>query len=248
MPISAPSADEIVETLKRSSLPAVIVEGKDDVAIYRWIQEKARLSDVDIFPCTGRNTLLKVFERRNEFSHLKITFIADTDMWIFSSIPEKYKEIIFTTGYSIENDLFAGSRDAIDRLLEHDNIQLFEEIIEKINLWYAYEVEQFLKGEAYSIDHNINRIISSKTNNLCEHFLADRDYRAPSEERVNELNSEYALKLRGKLIFGLLEKLLSDKKYKSSQLHEMIVKFTDSNEYIDALSRRMIESLEGSIG
>ena len=36
-----------------------------------------------------------------------VIFVADQDMWFFTGIPEKYRDtIIFTRGYSLENDLY----------------------------------------------------------------------------------------------------------------------------------------------
>ena len=61
--------DEIVELLKRSSLTSVIVEGKDDMTIYRWIEEKIGISKANFLPCGGRNTLLKVFVILSEMTH-----------------------------------------------------------------------------------------------------------------------------------------------------------------------------------
>ncbi len=34
--------EEIVQLLKRSALTTILVEGKDDMTIYRWIEEKNR--------------------------------------------------------------------------------------------------------------------------------------------------------------------------------------------------------------
>ena len=57
----------------------------------------------------NKNKLLRVYKRRNEYAHLPIAFVADRDMWLFSRIPSCYHGIIWTQGYSIENDLYAGA-------------------------------------------------------------------------------------------------------------------------------------------
>jgi hypothetical protein len=98
--------DDIVATLKRSSLPTVLVEGKEDIIIYRQIEQLFGATKINFLPCGGRNTLLKIFERRNEFSNIKTFFIADKDMWVFETPPIEYHEVLFTTGYCLENDLY----------------------------------------------------------------------------------------------------------------------------------------------
>lgn len=242
MPIPAPTPEELVQVLKRSVLPTLIVEGKDDVAIYRWIQELVGEFEIDFFPCTGRNNLLAVYKRRSEFPHLKSLFIADKDMWVFKSVPVEYNEIHFTSGYSIENDLFAGSIDIVNQILEKENQEKFEGIIQKIIKWFAFEVEQYLSDLDYKLDYHIDRILSDKTDDLCTFFLKNRNYTEPSFDLVEELNSEYPLKLRGKLIFALLEKLLHDKKYKKNQLFEIIIKLAGPNEFINLIADKIRET------
>jgi hypothetical protein len=61
------SIDELVATLKRSNLPTILVEGDDDVMVYRQFEKQFGARKVSILPCGGRNTLLKVFERKHEF-------------------------------------------------------------------------------------------------------------------------------------------------------------------------------------
>jgi len=103
--------EELVSTLKHTRIPTILVEGKDDVKIYRWLENdinESYLSHVDILPCGCRNTLMKLYALRLSFSNL--VFIADKDQYVYGTIPPEYSDIVFTTGYSIENDLYAGKR------------------------------------------------------------------------------------------------------------------------------------------
>ena len=69
--------EELKSTLKHSSIPTIIVEGKDDLKIYRWIEEDINASatmHIDIMPCGCRNTLIKLYNSRSDFK--KVLFIA----------------------------------------------------------------------------------------------------------------------------------------------------------------------------
>jgi hypothetical protein len=115
------SENEMVSFLKRTSLPTILVEGNDDCYIYRQLENKIDVEDVDILICKGRESLINIFERRNEFKESAVVFMADKDMWFFSEVPMEYKEhIIFTDGYSIENDLY--NKELFENLLDCDEL------------------------------------------------------------------------------------------------------------------------------
>ena len=97
----------LVGMLHNSQLPTVIVEGKDDHQIYQWVERCAGSQKANVLPVGGKETLLAVYKRRNEFAHLPVAFVADRDLWLFSGIPPDYPDVIWTEGYSIENDLYA---------------------------------------------------------------------------------------------------------------------------------------------
>jgi len=119
MPKSLPTtADEMVSYLKSSSLPTILVEGRDDEMIYDWLEERFSSHNAFVLPCGGRTVLLAVYERRGEFSNKKTAFLADRDIWLFTAIPPEYLDIVWTEGYSIENDLYAGTN--LEVLLDSD--------------------------------------------------------------------------------------------------------------------------------
>ena len=103
------TVDECVALLRRTDLQTVIVEGKDDMQIYQWAERRVGIQKANVLPVGGRETLLAVYKRRSEFAHLPVAFVADRDLWLFSGIPPGYPDIIWTEGYSIENDLYAGA-------------------------------------------------------------------------------------------------------------------------------------------
>ena len=79
-------------------------------------------------PVGGRETLLAVYKRRNEFAHLPVAFVADRDLWLFSGIPPDYPDIIWTEGYSIENDLYADAN--LENLLDADEVEEHQQVLD----------------------------------------------------------------------------------------------------------------------
>jgi Protein of unknown function (DUF4435) len=106
---SLPTVNEIVNSLKRSFIPTILIEGNDDVFIYRWLKSNLATTLVSLQPCGGRNNLFKIYDRRHEFFDVNVVFIADKDSYRFTQIPSDRSDIIFTSGYCIENDIYEGS-------------------------------------------------------------------------------------------------------------------------------------------
>lgn len=201
--------DEIVETLKRSSLTTVLVEGKDDMLIYRWIEEEIGIQNANFLSCGGRDRLLKVFERRDEFNHIKTVFVADKDSFVYEETPVEFEEIIWTKGYSIENDLYQGQK--IEQLLDLNENVKFRKAIKNFITYYAFEIEQFQKKLIYNFANHPSQVLCD-AQNLKEDFLNEINFENPSEETIQYLQNEYDLLLRGKSLFALLVRFLSAKK------------------------------------
>ena len=107
----------VVGDLSRSNLPTLIVEGGTDRQIYQWM---AKLLDptskfvIDLCLADGKPNLLEIYTRRETFCSLPVAFMANLDHCVLGvlkdsssiyNILREYKDIIWTTGYSIENDL-----------------------------------------------------------------------------------------------------------------------------------------------
>ena len=52
-----PTVDELVSTLRRSKLPTVVVEGRDDMQIFRWMEDLLKVHEVDVLSVGGRPNL-----------------------------------------------------------------------------------------------------------------------------------------------------------------------------------------------
>lgn len=133
------TVNEIIAYLKRTNLPTVLVEGTDDKSVYRYIENRLGELDADILICNGRDALLEIFTRRNEFSAAKVAFVADRDMWYFTGIPDEYQNgVIFSAGYSLENDLYV--KEIFEGLLEKEEKRKFMDLIQELSRWFAFEV------------------------------------------------------------------------------------------------------------
>jgi hypothetical protein len=244
MPNINMTADEIVATLVRSNLPTIIVEGKNDMSIYRWIENRIGYSG-NVLPCGGRSQLLQIFDRRNEFHHLHIAFIADKDMWLFTVIPEEYLEIIWTEGYSIENDLYAGAN--LESLMDPDEKVDFNLVLDCIIEWFAFEVEQYRNGQNAETNKHPNEIVPLGECSISVRFITDRGFCSPAQETILEIRENYQLKVRGKILFDLLARYLSASnrqiKHSNKALYEISFKNTPDHIHMNRLTQAILSAL-----
>jgi hypothetical protein len=243
MPLPEFSVEEILETLKRSSLPTILCEGRDDMSVLRYLE--AKLDHASLLACGGRDKLLAVFSRRAEITDLPIAFLADQDTWIFTRIPDEYQCIVFTWGYSIENDLIAGS--GLERLLSREEGVRFAAALKEIIRWFAFEIDK-LPASLPCVDVNLSRVLASETDVLSADFLAEIGFREASSEAIAKIGAEYQQFLRGKTWAQLLIRYLCHKsrrsKYQYDNLWEICVKLTDNdriNKIVDELINKLAE-------
>ncbi len=235
--------DEIVETLKRSSLTTVLVEGKDDMIIYRWIEKEIGIQNANFMSCGGRERLLNVYNRRDEFSQIKTIFVADKDGYIYDKVPGNLGEIIWTKGYSIENDLYQGKQ--IEKLLDLNEKVKFKKAVKNFITYYSFEVEQYQKRLIYNFSNHPNKVLCD-AQELQQELLSDINFIEPQKETIEYLQNEYDLLIRGKSLFALLLRFLSAKnrniKHSKKSLFEHCYKLHKSdaiNEIIEKLNEKL---------
>ncbi|MDW2204555.1 DUF4435 domain-containing protein [Vibrio sp. 1636] len=139
--------DEIVASLKRTNVPTILVEGKDDIHVYRNLINAIDEPLLSIIACGDRDVLFKVFREIKELnlSEKKIVFIADKDNYLYMGVPDEYEDIIFTNGYCMENDLYDRS-DIKEKLMSEGEVDEYRHLIDLISIWYSFEIEQLKKG------------------------------------------------------------------------------------------------------
>ena len=245
MPRQDLTVDELVAALGRSQLPTVIVEGQVDIQIYRWIEESISNRKVDVQSAGGRNNLLLVYKRRNEFARLPVAFVADRDLWLFSGIPPDYPDIIWTEGYSIENDLYAGAN--LENLLNVDEVDEHRQVLEAIIEWFAFEVEEHLAGREARVATGCNRVVPLGETEMEPGFRNSRGFRPPNKALHQQIKDRYQLQLRGKLLFQMLNRFLNARrrrpKHSTLALCEIAFKMTPSHPLMD----RFIREIERTI-
>ena len=227
----------LVGMLHNSQLPTVIVEGKDDHQIYQWVERCAGSQKANVLPVGGKETLLAVYKRRSEFAHLPVAFVADRDLWLFSGIPPDYPDVIWTQGYSIENDLYADAN--LERMLNAEQMEPHRQVLDSIIEWYAFEVGEHLAKKPAKVATNCDIVVPVGQTKMDKGFRKSRGFRSPNEELHQQIKEEYQLQLRGKSLFEVLIRFLNARnrrpKHSTLALHEIAVKMTSPQPLMDRL-------------
>ncbi len=222
MPLPDSTIEDLVTTLRLSKKPNIVVEGKNDEIIYGSLVDRLGVFDVDFFRAGSKKTLLHLYEglshyeNAGDFRHAPVAFIADRDMWLFRGIPSRYDDIIWTEGYSIENDLYSHAklRGRVGNMTE------YEQTLDSISMWFAYKVEEYLEKnppppkkvfqsfrdeEHVDVGRHLRRIIPNEKTTLAP----DLEFLPSHHERVRTVKEAYQFQLRGKLLFELLIRFLN---------------------------------------
>lgn len=203
----------------RHSTTIVFVEGVDDVTIYREITRK---HDIDTHRFSfeqrgGRNNLFRDFEHLSSKPELfpKVVFFADKDTFVFNSIPEEYRLINFTEGYSIENDLFQDGMEHLMSDLSHPEKQRFESLIHHISEWFAFEIQQLEATPTPNTKIDFSGLnegmIKPHSPKLELSFLESRRFQEVDKQFSERIKHNYVKLLRGKILFELLLRIYFDR-------------------------------------
>lgn len=200
------TVDELVSTIKHSSLPTLIVEGVDDVIVFRRLEDSYSSIQLSILPAGGRTNLLKLFERLAELPKGKIAFIADRDTWVYSGIPAEYDSnlLAFTAGYSIENDIYLdGTIEAM--MTPAEKIRFKTELIVFVE-WYALAADRFIRGLDQKLDLHPNYVLKGIDPEEFTGLEVGETYPAALRDSIL---ANYKLLLRGKSLLNLAIRQLS---------------------------------------
>lgn len=212
--------DELISVINHSSEPYIIIEGPDDVMVYRWILDEIDCAGL-LEPRKGCDGVNALISRRNEIVNPNVIFIIDKDTLVYSNSTPTNKNVIYTEGYSIENDLYQGK--AFERhYFKKDDKSLFEKTLKEFLRYYACELEKFKNGKKFDFTKSPENILS-------ENYLLDTskltDYKEPSQNSVEYLRKGYDLLLRGHSLFHLVRMIVGRKersiKYSQKQLYDM---------------------------
>lgn len=203
------TTEELLATLRNTSLPTVIVEGLDDMIVYRAIEQRLSHLNVSILPTGGRSKLLDIYKRRGEIhTNSALVFIADKDLWIQTGIPPDLTgpNIIWTDGYSIENDAIRDGE--LTNLLKAGEKEKFNaELVEFLH-WYALAVSRHLEDASVPICRHPNHILDAEEKHELTKCAEGEDYPAALYAQIS---SDPKRIVRGKSLLLLLVRNLSYK-------------------------------------
>ena len=244
---AVPSVDELVRTLSRSLLPTVLVEGESDILVYRTFEKQLGSHHANFLPVGGRENLLAIYNRRQEFSQIPTCFVADQDMWLFEGQPHQFKDVVLTSGYSIENDVYHDS--GIEGVVLHaDEKENHRIILNELARWFAFQVEEFQQNRAYLADPHLSQLIPIPGFTCSPAELLKQGFREPAKELFQDIRDHYKLKLRGKLLYEVLVRFSHAKKrrprYGYDQLREISVGYSVTGKLINIL----LDSISGRLG
>ncbi|MEF8750054.1 MAG: DUF4435 domain-containing protein [Candidatus Accumulibacter propinquus] len=190
------SVNEIISTLRRSSLPTVVVEGSDDIVVHRRLEDRLAHLGVSVFPVGGRDKVISAFDRRGELpAGAKVVFVADQDTWVYSSVPPAYAHpnIVFTAGYSIENDVFVDGN--LDAILAAQDERAFRQDLATFVDWYALALTRHLADCRNPIALHPEQVLDPAQ---LPDLMSLRPGEAFPTTLRDQVHGEYARLLRGK--------------------------------------------------
>ena len=172
------SPKEFVGAAARSNKLNIVVEGKTDVKVYEQLIAKIGIKNIDCYYAGNRDEVFKVYcEVKKKRGLLpRVAFIADQDSWVFLTESEKppkgYEtidktDIIWTEGYSIENDLYIEGRltSFVDEKSRYDDT------LDAICTWYAFEVVNWNRIQNLPVAKHLEQIVSPGCSNLKPELL-----------------------------------------------------------------------------
>ena len=192
-----PTVDEVIGTLQRSTDPTLLAEGVDDIAMLRRLEDDLFETGLSIMPMGGRAAVLEVFRRRNEIpTTTTVLFLADKDLWLYKGIPAEYDHdtLLFTDGYSIENDLYRDGQ--FERLLTNAERIEFGSDLSKFLKWYAIALGRKINGNDATLSTHPRALIQDPNRMASETQLGIDD---PDPAMWGTtLTADYKRMLRGK--------------------------------------------------
>lgn len=123
-------------------------------------------------------------------------------MWRFSSPPNDLNGVVFTEGYRIENDLYAGSQ--VGNLLDQDEQSRHLQLLGVVCRWLAFEVRESLAGREHQVTHHPGRVVDMVAMDIDPRFARVRGFTEPDPGLADAVLGDYQLNLRGKTLIDVL--------------------------------------------
>lgn len=218
----------IISTIQNSkSGKYVVVEGVDDIVVYRNLITLYKAKGIKVLAAGGRTKVLEVFDELKGTPHLdKAIFIVDQDSWIFSGIPTEYQHerIICTSGYSIENDVYLDKQ--IEIIMQATGVySSFQTDLHIYLNWFSLAITRFCtNGNDNSEMLNLHPEAFFKCSNTTQKYCTLNSGEVFPQQTYNDLLINYGLKFRGKCLLPLAIRALGKRphqpKYNSNTIME----------------------------
>ena len=213
------------------------------MTVYRWLERELAAKSVDLFPVGGRSNVIKVLDRRSEFRKAKVAFLADSDLDVFDPKSPRPPGVIWTQGYSIENDVLASR--TVEQLLEPAEERELRLLLDEFCRWFAFEIHQHLNGQPAEFKHHVNVVVPIGQKCICPRFCQRRCYAEPPRRLAKKIRTNYLLLLRGHSLLGCYLRFLSapsrgTNKYSATNLLDISTKFPRRKR----LTKRLITEVE----
>jgi len=195
-----------------NKIPTILVEGDADTLLISWLTDGNTQA---VYYCGGIGMLLKIVEeiQKNptDYAYIRL-FMADRDMTLFlDDRTETQKNTIFyTKGYSLENDLYEDAEKFIDSKMIYSEIKNKKKILfENLSKYFAFVVENYRKTK---IKPNFTEI-KLRNQYVREHLdlppnlLQRIGFYEPQQELFEEIKANYALMIRGHILFEAIAEL-----------------------------------------
>ena len=238
---------------------AIIVEGKLDVRYHMWLRDRLGIGNVRVWYAGGKKPVLKLHKDKSKIldHEVPVAYVVDRDLEHLFSPNPKPTDIIWTTGYCIENDLYEGyATENLENLLEPNERGQYNKLRDSVIEWFAFEFEVFEKtGNTLDtkVGASLEELVSYGCTNVKASFLKKRGFKKPDQKTVDKFKSSYRLKLAGKLVFEMLARFLNDpnrstrypgtQTFTISQMYELAGKNT-TNQFTTLIITKIEEELE----
>ena len=228
------SAEEMVAYLKKTKLPTLIVEGTGDKALLRRVETELKELQVDILPIGGKDSLDAVYAQRAEYTEATIGFLRDLDCWVVNGVPVGYEDVIFTSGYSIENDVI---HSGVVATLAGTMLNSLHIRVDLVANWFKHVVYAAHLGDDVDIARDVSSILQG--DDYHPTALADLHKNPGGDDFFRRFEGDAWVWLRGKTLLRLIQDHLSkaSPSYSKDQIVDLCIKMGPSPSFLNLVGR-----------
>jgi len=201
------TTDEIISLINRSRLPTLLVEGKTDSEVLRKLESRLGVLGA-IIKCNGRTRLYEIIRQKNRIKRKNIAFLADRDSGVIFGDNIDDDHLVYTWGYSIENDILSCNIPA--KLMSPEELESLKSYKLLISRWFARELEKSKNGLGEAVlDVHIEQIIDVKNAKLKSTFPEFREIEIYDTPLTRKIHRNFSRLMRGKQILQIHQSILN---------------------------------------